>query len=136
MTRSNHFKGSLSSYDFFFFKLKFNLWHVRILPIPRHCVEPGAVIRHAAPLTVTKITPTPTKITFKINKNHVKRKFNRNFNSPLTSQWDTQILYNFHNARQFDHRMKKNHTKTHLIRKCFTPCTISSPNKWKMNKTI
>lgn len=31
-----------------------------ILPMPRHCVEPGAVIRQAAPLTVTRITPTPT----------------------------------------------------------------------------
>lgn len=30
-----------------------------ILPMPRHCVEPGAVILHAAPLTVTKMTPTP-----------------------------------------------------------------------------
>lgn len=29
------------------------------LPMPRHWVEPGAVIRHAAPLTVTRITPTP-----------------------------------------------------------------------------
>lgn len=28
-------------------------------PRPRHCCEPGAVIRHAAPLTVTNMTPTP-----------------------------------------------------------------------------
>lgn len=28
-------------------------------PRPRHCCEPGAVIRQAAPLTVTNITPTP-----------------------------------------------------------------------------
>lgn len=34
--------------------------------MPRHCVEPGAVILHAAPLTVTKITPTPTKLQIKI----------------------------------------------------------------------
>lgn len=74
---------------------KFFFFSFRILPMPRHCVEPGAVIRHAAPLTVTRITPTPNlkkrilyeKLNVNDNVNHVKDNLNWISYSTLTSQW-------------------------------------------------
>lgn len=60
--------------------------------MPRHWVEPGAVIRHAAPLTVTKITPTPVKQRRKEKKQqtHLDAKTNWNhlkFQVQLNSIW-------------------------------------------------